>query len=103
MEELLNNEEFLKDLASVETPAELSETFQRHNIKLEEGMTLEDAFTAVKEHATGELDDASLDQVNGGSIALATGLACVGCFVLGGAALSFLGGYAYQKYKNWRK
>lgn len=100
--ELMENEKFLKGLVDVTTPAELGDLFADNDIQLEDGISLEEAFEIVKKQEEAELSETDLDSTNGG-IALTVALGAVGAFTAGGAALSFLGGYAYQKYKNWKK
>jgi len=102
MKDLMANEEFLKGLVEVSTPAELAELLKNNDVQLEEGITIEEAFDTIKKQENAELSDADLDDVSGG-IAFTVAAGAVACFVAGGAALSFLGGYAYQTYKNWKK
>ncbi len=102
MNELLKNEEFLKGLVDVQTPEALGELLKANDVELEEGITLEKAFEIIKSQKDAELSEADLEDANGG-IAFGLAVASVGCFVASGAALSFLGGYAYQSYKRWKR
>ena len=102
MKELMANEEFLKGIVEVETPASLGELFAKHDVQLEDGISLEEAFETIKKQENSELSETELEDANGG-IAFAVAAGAVGAFVAGGAALCFLGGYAYQTYKKWRR
>ena len=102
MKDLMANEEFMKGLVEVATPAELAKLLKDNDVELEEGISFEDAFEIIKKQENAELSDADLENVSGG-IAFAVAAGAVACFVAGGAALSFLGGYAYQTYKNYKK
>lgn len=100
LEKLMENDDFLKGLVECSTPEELMVILNNNDIQLEEGLTPEEAFKAVKQYQTDELDEEALENVSGGSITVGTALAATGALILAGAALSFLGGYAYQKIKN---
>ena len=102
IKDLIANEEFLKGLVEVSTPAELSELLKNNDVELEESITIEEAFDTIKKQESAELSDADLDDVSGG-IAFTVAVGAVAAFVVAGAELSFLGGYAYQKYKNSKK
>ena len=102
VEKLMENEEFLKGLVECTTPDELMKVLKDNNIELEEGLTPEAAFKAVKQYQNDELNEESLEAVSGGSITVGTMLLATGAFVLAGSALAFFGGYAYQKIKNMK-
>ena len=97
---LVENKNLLEGIARATTPDELMEVFSSNNIQLEDGMTKEQAFEMVKKQVSGELSVSELEHAYGG-IAITLALAATGCFVAGGAALCFLGGYAYQTCKKW--
>ncbi len=103
LQKLLDNEELMKGIAEVETTEELAELFKKNNIELAEGLTMEDALRMVKEGQNNdELVEEDLEDVSGG-IAFLVAAGAVGAFVLAGTVLTFIGGYAYQKYKNSRR
>lgn len=102
MKDLMANEEFLKGLVEVSAPAELAELLKNNDVQLEEGITIEEAFDTIKKQENAELSDADLDDVSGG-IAFTVAAGAVAAFVVAGGELAFLGGYAYQKYKKWKK
>ena len=95
--DLMSNEEFLKGLVEVNTAAELGELFVKNSIELDGSLTLEEAFEMVKKNENAELSEDDLENANGG-IAFAVAAGAVGAFVLAGGTISFLSGYAYQKY-----
>lgn len=97
LKELTDNKEFMKGLVEAKTPEELGEVFKANKVELEEGITLEQAFELVKNQDNAELSEDELDEANGG-IAFTLAVTTVGCFVAGGAALSFLGGYASRTF-----
>ena len=99
MEKILQNEELMEGIAAVETAEELAELLAQHNIQLEDGLTTEKAFELIQAQQNGELNEESLDDVAGG-IAPLVAAGAVAAFTIGGAALTFIGGYAVQKYKN---
>ena len=103
LQKLMDNEELMIGLVECQTPAELEKLLKDNAIELEEGLTTEKAFELVKAQESGELNAEDLDDVSGGLIGFAAGAMAVGSFVLAGAALCFLGGYAYQKYQNYKK
>lgn len=101
IKKLMENEVFMKGIVEVSTPDELAKLLKNNDVELEDNITIEEAFEIVKNQENVELDDTTLDDVNGG-IAFMVAAGAVACFTVGGAALAFLGGYAYQKYKNRR-
>ena len=101
LEKIMENEEFLKGLVECSTPDELMKILQENEVELEEGLTPEEAFMAVKQYQNDELnEDALSEQVSGGSITVATALGATGALIVAGGGLAFLGGYAWQKLKN---
>ncbi len=99
---LIENQSLLEGIARATTPDELMDVFSANNIQLEDGMTKEEAFDLAKRQAKDEISVAELEGANGG-IGLSVALAATGCFVASGAAIFFLGGYAYEKCKRfWR-
>ena len=102
MNAILENKELMIGLVEAETPVQLAALFAQHGIVLEDGLTIEAAFDMVKAQENGELSEDSLDDVNGG-IALTVALGAAAALTMGGAAISFISGYAYQKYKNYKK
>jgi hypothetical protein len=99
MEKLMANDELMKGLVECSTPDELMKILKENELELEEGLTPEEAFKAVKEYQNDEVNDDQLENVSGG-IAISTALLAVGAYVLAGGELTFLGAYAYQKVKN---
>ena len=97
IKELMENEEFLKGLVEVSTPAELGKLFEKNGIELDADLTLDEAYEIVKKNENSELSEGELENINGG-IAFAVAAGAVGAFVLAGGTVSFLSGYAYQKY-----
>ena len=95
--ELMENEEFIKGLVEVENSTELGELFEKNSIELDSSLTLEEAYEIVKNKENAELSEDDLENANGG-IAFSVAAGAVGCFVLAGGAISFLSGYAYEKY-----
>lgn len=63
---------------------------------------MKEAYDLVKKNESDELNEKILENANGG-IAVSVALGAVGAFTLGGAALSFLAGYAYEKYYPKKK
>ena len=102
LKKYLENEEFMTGLVEAKTPEELQKLFDKFSITLEEGLTIEEAFKLVKEQENAEISEAELEDVSGG-IALTLALTSAGLLIAGAGALCFLGGYAYQTYKNWRR
>ena len=102
LEKLMENDELLKGLVECSTPDELMKILKENELELEEGLTPEEAFKAVKEYQNDEVSEEALENVSGG-MAISTGLMVVGAYVLAGGELSFLGAYAYQKIKNFLK
>lgn len=103
MEKLLQNEELLNGLVEVETPEALAKLFAEHNVVLEEGLSIEQAFQMVQDRKTDELNEEALEDVNGG-IALAVGLGAAGALIFSAGVLIFISGYAYERYlKNLKK
>lgn len=102
METLLKNEKFMVSLVEMKTPEEFSEILKEADVKLEEGLTVEDAFEMVKNRENQELNDEELNDVSGG-LGIGVALGAAGALALGAAGIRFLTSYAYQKYKNWKK
>lgn len=102
MEKLMQNEELMKGLVEAENPAQLADLFAAHNIVLADDLTVEKAFELVKAQENAELSEEALGDVNGG-IALSVALTSAAVLALAGTELCFFAGYAYQKYKNWKK
>ena len=97
MEKLLQNEELLVGMVETETPEELAKLFAEHNIQLEEGLTIEQAFQMIQENKKDELSEEALQDVNGG-IGLLAGITAAGALVLSAGVLIFISGYAYEMY-----
>lgn len=102
LQELMENEELMIGFVECQSPAELDKLLKAHSIILEDGLTVEKAFELIKARESGEISAEELDNVSGGIGFVAAAMA-VGAFTLAGAAISFLGGYAYQQYKNYKK
>lgn len=104
IKELTENKEFLTGLVEVDSPEKLAKLFEANGIVLEDGISIEDAFKMIKEQEDAELNEAELEDVNGG-IALTLALTSAGLLIASGGMLCFLGGYAYQtiKKKPWRR
>lgn len=99
---IMENEKLMQGIAEVTTPEEMMKLFSENNIELEEGLTPQEAFDCIQKGKNGELNEKELEDVNGGVIGTAVAVSTVGCFVLAGAALSFLGGFAYEKFRRRR-
>ena len=65
MEKLMANEELLKGLVECTTPDELMKVLKDNSVELEKGLTPEEAFKAVKQYQTDELDEEALENVSG--------------------------------------
>ena len=101
LNEVLEDKELLVSLVEAQTANEFGKILADKEIALD-GLTNEEAFKLFKEQEGKELNEDELAEVSGG-IALTVALGAAGAFTLAGGALSFLGGYAYQKYQNWKK
>lgn len=101
LNEVLEDKELLIALVEAQTADEFGKILEKKEIALD-GLTNEEAFKLFKEQEGKELNEEELMEVSGG-IALAVGLGAAAAFTLAGGVVSFIGGYAYQKYKNWKK
>ena len=95
MNEILENVEVMEGIVTVTSPEELAKLFDAYNIQLEKDLTIEKAFELVKAQESGGLTEVALDDVSGGVV-----FSAVAAFTLSAAALHFIAGYAYQRYKN---
>ena len=101
IKDLMSNEDLVVGIVEATTPAELGEVLKRNNIQLEDGMTLEEAFQAMKAENNGEITEEALDDVSGG--ALLTAMIGATIYLCGGTAmLSALYGCAKAEYKKYR-
>ena len=74
VENILNNEKLLQALAAVQTAKELEAVLAEHNIKLAEDLSAEEVLQMLKNPGKdGELNEAELEDVNGGLILPVTG------------------------------
>lgn len=92
---LLEKEEFLGKLNTVESDEECQKLFAEYGVEL----SIEDIQLMVKESAKasnekGELSADELENVSGGSV--------TGCFLLGTAMVSFFTSYGYRAFKKYR-
>ena len=101
-EKILENKDLMIGLVECKTPEELAKLFEENSIGLEEGLSIEDAFDLLKKSADNELSEDALDEVSGGAIGLGLALTTAGLLVLSAGCISFLCGYAYQAYKNYK-
>lgn len=102
LQKLLENEELMAGLVEVQTPEELQALLDKNAVALEDGLTIEEAFKLLKEQESAEISEAELENVAGG-IGLVVAATSAGLLALSAGMLCFLGGYAYQTYKNWKK
>lgn len=96
---LMEDEKFLKDLVTVETPEALATLFEAKGVTLEEGLSIEKAFELVKSSESAELNEEDLETATGG-IGLLVGIGAAVSLGLSSGAICFLAGYGYQKIKN---
>lgn len=98
MQELLNDEEFMKAFISVENPQELEKLVADRGIALE-GVTPEEAFEIIKKQDNGEFSEEDLQDVSGGiAVSLALGSAALMAF--GASNIAAYASYAYHKFKK---
>lgn len=102
LQKCLDNEEFITGLVEVKTPEELQELFDKNKLVLEEGLSIEEAFTLLKEQENAEISEEELENVSGG-IGFVLAATSAGLLIVGAGMLCFLGGYAYQTYQNYKK
>lgn len=94
--ELIQDEDLLVSLVEAENAEDFGAILEEKEIQLD-GISKEEAFSIFKAQKEAELTEEDLMNASGG-IALTTAVGCVAAFALAGAELSFIGGYAYQKY-----
>lgn len=101
LNELLENEEFMKGLVTCQSPEELANLFEKNSIVLDEELSIEDAFELVKKQESGELNDSELDAVSGGGIALGLAISSAALIIVSAGLVCFIAGYAYQKFRDY--
>lgn len=100
--ELLQDQEFIEGLRSVNTPEELKEILDERNITLEEGLSYDEALMKMKEYDGSELSEDDLEAVSGG-ILVTTAVAATATLVVSGLLLCFFVGYGVQTISDAAK
>lgn len=70
IKELFGNEEFVKKIEGLESPAEMSAVFKEYGVEMSEDDMAEFMKAAMKKESGEELGEEALEDVNGGLIGL---------------------------------
>lgn len=97
--ELTKDRDFLQRMIEAESPEQLGLLFKRYEIELE-NLSIEEAFKLVREQENAELNENELEDVSGGLIGVATAIGAGATLIVGGVAVCFLAGVAWQIGKS---